>query len=114
MLSTHHAVHSKAYFAHGRLRRNVTLRKNTLMHAQDESVESERRAEEKRQILHDKMVHGDEVHIREGHANDETPHTYCGVLNVRRICAHPAPGMHHRLRLALRTLCACAVGESST
>ena len=78
-------------------------------------------AEGRRQKLH-KMVHGDEVHIREGHANDETPHTYCGVLNIlrqdahilRRICAHPAPGMHHLLRLSLRTLCACAVGESST
>jgi len=78
VLSTHHAVHSKAYFAHGRLREG-TLH-FVKMHAQDESVESERRAEEKRQMLHDKMVHGDEVHIREGHANDETPDTY------ERIC----------------------------
>ena len=83
MLSTHHAVHSKAYFAHGRLREG-TLH-FVKMHAQDESVESERRAEEKRQMLHDKMVHGDEVHIREGHANDETPDTYERICRQVRI-----------------------------
>ena len=48
--------------------------------ARNEIMEIERRAEEKRHMLHDKMVHGDEVHIREGHANDETPDTY------ERIC----------------------------
>ena len=38
-------------------------------------------------MLHDKMVHGDEVHIREGHANDETPDTYERIC--RQVwCAH--------------------------